>query len=140
MFGSGRPNSAGGAAGAAPPAGVSGRPRRFWAHPFEREEGVRAGHQRAVVVEAAVAAALVVVESELALELAVVELDRPAQPGEPGKPLPRLVLGQVGEPVVGRRLLGFGPFDDQPLLSRRPIVAAVRMGGDDAGEGEATGD
>ena len=46
-----------------------------------------------MVVEAEVAAAFVVVEPELAFELAVVELDRPAQPGEPGEPLARLVLG-----------------------------------------------
>jgi hypothetical protein len=41
----------------------------LWADPLEREEGVRAGHERAVVVEAAVAAARVVVKAELALEL-----------------------------------------------------------------------
>ena len=85
-----------------------GRPPGFWVEPFEGEEGVGAGDERGVVVEAEVAAALVVVEPELALELAVVELDRPAQPGEPGEPLPRSVLAQVGEPVVGRRLLALG--------------------------------
>src|SRR6266516_3275685 len=50
------------------------RPRRFWAEPLEREEGMRAGDERAVVVEAEVAPPFVVVEAELALELAVVEL------------------------------------------------------------------
>ena len=50
---------------------------------------MRAGDERGVVVEAEVAAAFVVVEPELAFELAVVELDRPAQPGEPGEPLGR---------------------------------------------------
>src|SRR5204862_8058167 len=114
-FGSGRANSAGRAVAAAPSAGVSVRPPRFWVEPFEREEGVRAGDERAVVVEAEVAAAFVVVESELAFELAVVELDRPAQPRQPGEPLAVLALGQVCEPVVARGVLMLGPFDDQPL-------------------------
>jgi len=51
------------------------------------------------MVEAEVASALVVVEAELAFELPVVELDRPAQPGEPGESLVRLVFGEVREPV-----------------------------------------
>ncbi len=68
------------------------------------EEGVGAGDERGVVVEAEVASAFVVVEAELAFELPVVELDRPAQPGEPGEPLARFVLGEVGEPVVAGRL------------------------------------
>ena len=59
-FGSGRPSSAGGAAKAAPPAAASGRPPGFWGEPFKREEGMGAGHKRAVVVEARVAAPLVV--------------------------------------------------------------------------------
>ena len=71
---------------------------------------MRAGDERAVVVKAAVAAALVVVEAELALELAVVELDRPAQPGEPREPFWFGVLGQARQPVVGRGVLVFGPI------------------------------
>src|SRR5215210_3970868 len=126
-FGSGRPSSAGRAGGAAPPAAVSGRPRGCWVEPFEREEGVGAGDQGAVVVEAGVAAALVVVEPELAFELAVVELDRPAQPREPREPLVAAVLGQVRQPVVGRGVLVLGPFDDQPLPARRPVVLGHGM-------------
>ena len=61
-----------------------------------------AGDERAVVVKAGVAAAFVVVESEFAFELAVVELDRPAQPGEPGESFARRPRRQVGEPVVTR--------------------------------------
>jgi hypothetical protein len=80
---------------------------------------VGAGDERAVVVEACVASAFVVVEAEFAFELPVVELDRPAQPGEPREPLGFAVGGQVGEPVVGRRLRAGGPLDDQPLLSWR---------------------
>ena len=77
---------------------------------------MRAGDERAVVVEAEVASAFVVVEPELALQLAVVELDRPAQAGEAGEPLGLVIGGEVGEPVVARRLLALGPLDDQPLL------------------------
>src|SRR5258708_24623932 len=102
MFGSGRPSSAGRAGGAAPSAAVSGGRPGFWVEPFEREEGVRAGDERAVVVEAGVASALVVIESELALQLPVVEFDRPAQAGEPGQTLAVCVGGEIGEPVVGR--------------------------------------
>jgi len=64
---------------------VSVRPLRFWVEPLEGEEGVGAGDERAVVMEAEVASAFVVVEPELALELAVVELDLPGQPGESGE-------------------------------------------------------
>jgi hypothetical protein len=45
-----------------------------------------------------------VVEAELALQLAVVELDLPAQPGEAREALGLDVGGQVGEPVVARLL------------------------------------
>ena len=72
-----------------------GRPPGFWVEPFEREEGVRAGDERGVVVEAGVASAFVVVESELALQLPVVELDRPAQPSEATEPLAAFRLRQV---------------------------------------------
>src|SRR5438552_15231385 len=96
----------------------------FWVEPFEGEEGVGAGDERAVVVEAEVAAAFVVVEAELAFELAVVELDRPAQAGKAGEPLAAAVRGQVGEPVVARSLVSERPFDDQPFLTRRQAVGA----------------
>src|SRR5437870_11242204 len=91
-----------------------------------------------MVVEAGVASALVVVEPELPFRLAVVEFDRPAQPRKPGEPLTGRVGGQVGEPVVGRCVRVGGPFDDQPLLTRRLMVVANRMRRDDADEGEAT--
>src|SRR5262249_12650862 len=104
MCGSGRPSSAGRAAAAAPFVAASGRPRGLRAQALLGQEGVGAGDERAVVVEAEVAAAFVVVEAELAFELAVVELDRPAQAGEPGEPLERFVFTQVREPVVGRCL------------------------------------
>src|SRR5438105_9746654 len=119
MCGSGRPSMAGRVAGAAPPGEVSGRPRGFWVEPFQGQEGVGAGDQRGVVVEAEVASAFVVVEAEFAFELAVVELDRPPQPGEAGEALVGLVLAEVGQPVVGGSIVVVGPFDDQPLLPWR---------------------
>src|SRR5206468_12543490 len=115
---------------AAPPAAASGRPRGFWVKPLECEEGVCAGDERAVVVEAGVASSFVVVESEFAFELSVVELDRPAQPGEPGEPFAGRPRRQVGEPVVTRPVGPGGPFDDQPLLARRLLVVSDRMGRD----------
>src|SRR5438552_15928335 len=66
---------------------------------------MRRGDERGVVVPAQVRAALVLVEPDLALELLVVELDLPAQPGQAREPLWLFVAGQVGEPVVGWRLL-----------------------------------
>src|SRR5580765_4084609 len=102
MCGSGRPSSAGRAAAAAPPAGVSDRPRGLWVEPFDGQEGVRAGDECGVVVEAEVAAAFVVVEPKLAFQLPVVELDRPAQSGEAGEPIAWLILTEVGKPVVSR--------------------------------------
>lgn len=59
-----------------------------------------AGHERAVVMDAEIAATLVVAEAEFALQLAVVEFDGPAQAGPPSQPLGRAVGGEVGEPVV----------------------------------------
>jgi hypothetical protein len=57
-----------------------------------------------------------VVQAELALELLVVELDLPTQPGEAGEPLGLGLDGKVREPVIGRLILVLGPFDDQPFL------------------------
>src|SRR5437762_8810925 len=98
---------------------------------------MRAGDERGVVVEAEVASAFVVVEAELAFQLSVVELDRPAQPREAGESLTRCFGGEIGAPVVGRGVFSLRPFDDQPLLARRLVVVAHRMGCDDADEREA---
>ena len=48
---------------------------------------MRGGDERGVVIPAEVGASFVVIEAELAFELAVVELDHPPQPGEPREPL-----------------------------------------------------
>jgi hypothetical protein len=52
----------------------------IWVGPFQGQKAVGGGDHGAVVVKADITAAFVVVEAELALELAVVELDPPAQP------------------------------------------------------------
>src|SRR5207237_5443545 len=63
-----------------------------------------------------------------------------AQPRESGEAFAAAVGGQVREPVIARRLRGFGPFDDQPFLARRQAVAADRVAGDDADKREAARD
>ena len=140
MCGSGRPSSAGRAGGGARPAGVLGRPLGSRAQALQGEEGVGAGDERAVVVETGIASAFVVVEAEFSFELAVVELDRPAQLREPREALGVGVGGEVGEPVVRRCLGVWGPLDDQPLLSWRLVVGADRMGRNDTNEREAARD
>ena len=69
------------------------------------------------MMKAEVAAAFVVVKAELALELLVVELDHPPQPGEAGELLGLGVGWEVAEPVVAGVLVTFGPLDDQPFLA-----------------------
>jgi hypothetical protein len=48
-----------------------------------------------MVMEAQIAASLVVIEAELAFELAVVEFDRPAQSCQPSEPFAALLFGQI---------------------------------------------
>ena len=97
---------------------------------------MRGGDERGVVIPAEVGASFVVIEPELAFELAVVELDHPPQPGEPRESLRLGAGGEVGDPVVGRRLGAFGPLDDQPFLAGRDAVAGDRVRGGDALERE----
>ena len=110
---------------------------------------MRAGDERAVVVEAEVAAALVVVEPELALELAVVELDCPAQAGEPGEPLRALGLGEVREAIgvdpvslTPPRLGLQAPERSRGAKDETAVSAGVPPGGGPVGaeQREAAGD
>ena len=66
------------------------------------QEGVRDGDAGEVVVQAAVAAALEVIQPEALLELAVVVLDAPPELGQRREPDSWAVGGQVGEPVLDR--------------------------------------
>src|SRR5665811_1516068 len=109
------PNSAEGAAAAAPPAAASGRPPGLWGEPLQGEEGMGAGDQSTVMMETLIAPALVVIQAEFALQLSVVELDHPAQPGQAGEAFGLRVFRKVREPVVRRRVCPLGPLDDQPF-------------------------
>lgn len=76
--------------------------------PFQGQEAVGGGDEGAVVVEPKVAAAFVVVQAEFALELLVVELDHPGQPGEAREALGFGVGRQIADPVVGRLVAASG--------------------------------
>src|SRR3954466_7769928 len=76
-----------------------------------------------LMVEAAPAAALVVVQSDLLFELLVVALDDPARLGGADQLRQLGRRRQVGEPVPGRLSLALGPLDQQPFL--RPGLTAL---------------
>lgn len=96
-----------------------------------------AGHQSAVMMEARIASTLVVIQTELAFELPVVEFDSPAQAGEPGEMLGLAVFRQVGEPVVGGSLRVLGPLDDEPLGAGLLSSALYGVRGPDPDKSEA---
>src|ERR1700733_14552338 len=112
---------------------------------FESQEAVRGSHERGAVIPAQPRATFVVVQAELSFELAVVELDLPAQARQPREAPGRGGGGQVRDPVVSRLRFAFGPFGDQPLLAwgdlraRAPalVVRAPVMRGVDAHEHKA---
>ena len=89
------------------------------------------------MVEAAPAAAFVVPEPNLLLELLVVALDAPAQLGEIDQALEGDLLGQAGKPVLGRLGFAFRPFDQQPFLRPRRGELVVVMCRADPQPGEA---
>ena len=71
-------------------------------------------------------------EAELLLELQVVALDTPAQFGEINQTGKADGLWQRRQPILGRLLLTFGPFDQQPLLRPRFASLEVAVGDTDA--------
>src|SRR5277367_4713141 len=72
-----------------------------------------------MVMEAAPASALEVAEPDLLLELLIVALDAPAQLGEVDEAPQADVFGKGGEPVFGRLLPAFWPFDQKPFRCTR---------------------
>ena len=81
-------------------------------------------------MQAAVGAALVVVQAELLLELAVVVLDPPEQPYEPDERDQRCVGREVG--VLDRPVLVLGSLCQQRPLGEQPVVALSVVSGPDA--------
>src|SRR3954451_5509136 len=82
--------------------------------------------QRGVVMKAAPAPPLKVAQTDLLLEFLIIPLDAPAQFRQINKVPQDGVLRQGREPVLGRPLLAFRPFDQTPLLrsqGRAPVVA-----------------
>src|SRR5712671_4562887 len=67
-------------------------------------------------MEALPASAFEVPEAEFLLELLVVALDAPAQLGQIDQARQGNVVGKGGEPILRGLLLGFRPFDQQPLF------------------------
>src|SRR4051812_37725715 len=80
------------------------------------EEAVGCDAEAGVVVEAAPAAALVVPQPDLLLELLVIPLDQPTCLRDMDQVLERGARRQGGQPVLGGLLGTFGPLDQQPLL------------------------
>src|ERR1039458_5173566 len=109
----------------------------FWVLTLQCEEGVRGGDERCVVVPAGVGASLVVVQAQLALELAIVELDHPAQPGQAREALWFGVGGEVAGPVDSPTVAALRQPDDHPLLAGRLLIAGDWVRGGDSLESEA---
>ena len=96
--------------------------------------------KRCMVVKAAPASSLEVVQSEFLLELLVVTLDAPATLDGVHELLAPDVRGQCAEEVFGGLGLAVGPFDEQPLLITRHYVQVVAMRRRDAHCGKARGE
>ena len=101
----------------APRAGVAS-PRGKRA-PLGDEEAVGGDAQGGVVVEAAPAPALIVIEPDLLLQFLVIALDPPSQLGGGHQLRERGVGGQGRQPVFGRLGFAVGPLDQEPLLGAR---------------------
>src|SRR5262245_49859668 len=81
------------------------------ARPLGGQEGVGGDAEARVVVEAAPAATLEVIQAQLVLELLVVALDPPAELGQADDGAGGGRLRHGGQPVVGRGRVARGPFD-----------------------------
>ena len=80
------------------------------------------------MVKAAPAAAFVVRQPDLLLELLIVALDAPTQFGGIDQIVERNIMRQGREPVFGRGLLAFGPLDQQPFFAR--LIGPFMAGSD----------
>src|SRR5262245_63965499 len=78
-----------------------------------------------MMVESAPPSTLVVIETDLLLQVLEVALDAPAQLGRVDEGCDRDTVRQRREPVLGGLRFALGPLDQQPLLGPRlgtPII------------------
>ena len=102
-------------------------------HPFGQDERVAAENDRDVMVPARKPPALVVIESELALEVQPLSaLGSQALHHHPHQLLLGQSLRERAEEVVGRRILVVTPFDQQPYRFTLLDSIATVVGRDDA--------
>src|SRR5512139_4239078 len=76
-------------------------------------------------MEAAPSSSFKMAEPDLLLELLVVTLDTPAQFGQIDETGEADVVRQSRQPILGRLLLAFGPFDEKPFF--RPRLTAIEV-------------
>ena len=89
------------------------------------------------MMEASPAAAFIVTEPDLLLELLIVPLDAPAQLGPVDEVGERGVAWQGGEPVFGRFALALRPLDQEPFLRTRFGALVIPVRRPDAHGGKA---
>ena len=80
-----------------------------------------------MVVETAPPAPFIIAEAEFLLQLLVVALDPPSQLGEINQTLEGDMLGQCGQPILGRLGFSFWPLDQQPLFGARRAQPGLAM-------------
>ena len=95
---------------------------------FGEQEPVGSDAQAGVVMKAAPAAAFIVVETELLLELLVIALDAPALMGALDQFFEGSVLGQRRQVVLLRLCRRDGPLDQQPLARPQARATVVTAG------------
>lgn len=92
--------------------------------PFHGQEAIRGYAGRGVMVKAAPATALVMVEPEFVLELLVVPLDPPPELHGSHEGRERRLGRHRGEPVLRRLVLARRPFDQEPMALRHDCQPA----------------
>src|SRR6267142_5083591 len=81
------------------------------------------------MVEAAPPAPFIITQAELLFELLVVALDPPSQLCQINQSVERDILGQVGEPILGRLGFAFWLLGQQPFFFTRLAQQVVAMSG-----------
>lgn len=101
------------------------------------QESVGGDAQGRVVMKAAPFTTLVMSKPDLLFEFLVVAFDPPPQSGNIDQFLQRGPGRQRREPILGRRTLAFGPFDQQPLFSTWGTSQIIAMCRTDTDGGKA---